>query len=212
MGPVSYRVYSRFTAYSRSLGLVLVLTTCASGATVGLGVLSIDSLIPGAPGAPGVNAFTISNFTGDAASGGFALLPDFPAMTPLTFRGASLILNGPSGLQTIALGDLGPGQFSPLSLHFADTLRFSSASLSLTLDRQSFQLGGSGTFNANTANIVTQLLPASGSSLVPGSDFALIAANNAPSAIPEPASSGLALFGTVIFIALRRAWPRHSSS
>src|ERR1700738_3975513 len=120
---IVYRFFMTLAASGQRALCMMALTAVASAAPISLGVVSFDVLIPGGPGAPGVNAFTVSNLTGDPSASGFALPPDFPAITPLTLRGASLMLNGASGFQTISLGDLGPGQFSPLSLHFADTLR-----------------------------------------------------------------------------------------
>lgn len=206
-----YPAFSRTAACGRTLLLVLAVGATASAAPTGLGVLSFDVLIPGSPGAPGVNAFTVSNLTGNPMMAGFALPPDFPVIDSLTFRNASLMLNGALGLQTISLGDLAPGQFSPLSLHFTDTRRFSSAILNATLDRQSFQLAGDTTYTADSANITAELVPASGPSLVPGSDVVLILANNTPSSVPEPASSGFVLVGVTVFLAFRRAQHCRSS-
>jgi hypothetical protein len=206
------RVCVTLVACGRRLLLMLALAAVASAAPIGLGVVSFDVLIPGGLGAPGVNAFTVSNLTGDPTASGFALPPDFPAITPLTFRSASLKLNGAAGVQTVSLGDLGPGQFSPVSLHFADTLRFSSATFSATLDRQTFQLAGGASFTANSANILAQLVPASGSSLIPGSDFVLITTDNTPTSVPEPASLGFSLLGVTILLASRRGQNSRSST
>ena len=75
--------------------------------TLNLGVISFDSLIPGAPGLPGINGFTFSNFTGDAATGGFALSPDFPSLTAVNFTSSSVSLDAGGPPLAFALGDIG---------------------------------------------------------------------------------------------------------
>ncbi len=53
---------------------------------------------------PGVNSFSINNFTGSAS-----LPPDFSVVTPLNFLNATLTLTSPEAL--ISLGTIGPGNF-----------------------------------------------------------------------------------------------------
>jgi hypothetical protein len=58
--------------------LTLICLPGVGQADIGLGYISFDNLIPGTPGSPGVNGFTIANLTGDPSSGGNDLPPDFP--------------------------------------------------------------------------------------------------------------------------------------
>src|SRR5688572_12089083 len=84
---------------------VLFCTQNASAAPISIGTLAFDELIPGA-----TSVFSITNYTGDPASGGFALPPDFPSLTPVTFTNASLTIVADGGIETILdLGDIGPG-------------------------------------------------------------------------------------------------------
>src|SRR5690349_12916398 len=77
----------------------------ATAAPISIGTLAYDELIRGA-----TSVFSISNFTGDPASGGFALPPDFPSLTAVTFKNASLTIVADGGVETILdLGDIGPG-------------------------------------------------------------------------------------------------------
>ena len=162
-----------------------------------VGYLSLDVLIPDAPGSPGVNTFTIGNLTGDPSAGGFAVPPTFPVTTFLTFQNSSLVLVFGGSSQTFLLGDIGPGFFSSNALEFADTEDFSSATFSATLDATSLQLDGGGSFTASSALISASLLPSSGDSLVAGTDIVYINVSNEVSAVPEPES--YLLLGTMLF-------------
>jgi hypothetical protein len=164
-------------------------------ADLNLGVISFDNSIPPPP-SPGVNAFDISNFTG----GLFVLPPDFLSLTPVIFQNSTLTLTG-NTTQVIALGDIGPGFLVPAA-SFPDTVDFSSAEFTATLDVTTFLLSGGGSFTANSAAIDVFLTPSSGPNLVAGTDFALITVSNAPANVPEPAS--WLLLGTVIVWVLRR--------
>jgi hypothetical protein len=77
--------------------------------TINLGFISFDGFIPGSSGSPGVNEFSINNFTGDPGLGGSALPPDFPIFSSLTIQGAQLTVFEPSGNEVFPLGDLAPG-------------------------------------------------------------------------------------------------------
>src|SRR5204863_8566545 len=65
--------------------------------TINVGFISFDGFIPGVASAPGVNEFSINNFTGDASLGGFELPPDFPVLVFVTFKNAALTVNESSG-------------------------------------------------------------------------------------------------------------------
>lgn len=181
------------------LVVALVFLCCPLVAFAGIlpvGYLSFDVLIPGAPGSPGVNAFTIGDLTGDPSAGGFAVPPTFPVITSVTFQDSSLVLVSGGSSQTFLLGDIGPGFFSPSALEFPDTADFSSATFSATLDTTSLQLDGGGSFTASSAVVSALLSPSSGNSLVAGTDFVYINVSSEVSAVPEP--SGYLLLGTVV--------------
>ncbi len=150
---------------------------------VPVGVLSFDNLIPG-PG--GVNAFNVTNLTGDPGAGGFALPPDFPVMTSLSFLAASLSLTlADSSVQTVPLGDIGPGPFSIPALEFPDTTEFLSAILSAVLSQTSLLLDNGSTVDVLPALTAT-LVPTVGSVLVAGLDLVILEATPATVPIPEP--------------------------
>jgi hypothetical protein len=88
----------------------------------------------------------------------------------------------------MALGDIGLGFFSPPSLEFADTIEFSSARFTASLDSPDFLLSGGSTFTANSLLIDVLLSPAAGNALAPGIDVTLITVSDAVTPIPEPAS------------------------
>ncbi len=193
--------------------LVLAISTLAhvtvgsiSAASIPIGYLSFDLVVPGEPGNPGVNGFTIGDLSGDPGAGGFALPPDFPVFTELTFLNASITLNGSSGPSVILLGTIGPGFFTPASLQFPDTEQFTSAQFAATLSPTTWQLVGGGSFNASSI-LSTMLFPAFGDFLSPGLDFAIIEANEAGSAeIPEPATYTLFALGIgCIYLRRRRS-------
>src|ERR1051326_4579284 len=158
----------------RGPGLVLVVAllspaTCL--ADLGLGLISFDNLVPGGPG-PGVNAFSITNLTGDPSSGGFDLPPDFPVLTPLTFLASTLTLYESASTFVVALGDIGIGPFpTPTSLQFPDTVSFDSAVFNATLGKTHLLLADGSTFVVNSSSVVIALLPSSGSFLAPGTDL-----------------------------------------
>jgi hypothetical protein len=141
---------------------------------ISLGYLSWDVLIPGAPGSPGVNTFTIGNLTGDSAIGGNDLPPTFPVLTPVTFQNSSLSFIVDGTPQTVLLGDIGPGFDNSPLLDFSDTLQFSSALFSATIDSQILALDGGGYFTTSSDQITALLLPSDGIALIAGTDFQLI--------------------------------------
>jgi hypothetical protein len=189
----------------RSLGpgylfpIVLLFTpTIASCNTINVGLISFDVLIPSDINAPGVNVFNISNFTSDPASGGFALPPDFPVMNSISFLGSSLTLLDGGSQIIIPLGDLGPGSLSPADpVQFPGTASFGRAVFSATLSQTSFLLSNGIAFVAGNAAFSIDVLPSSGTSLVPGADFSVIAVSD----VPEPGS--VVLVGTGLATLIR---------
>jgi hypothetical protein len=186
-----------------SLLISLLVTTPAVADTIAIGLLSFDVLIPGGPGIPGVNVFNISNLTGNPASGGFALAPDFPVFSSLTLLGSTLTLMDGGAPLVVTLGDIGPGALTPpSSIQFSDTTFFSSAVLSATLSSSSLLLADGSTFIADST-ITAKLVPSGGPSLLAGSDFAVI---DATSTVPEPSSFILLVpvFATMILVSTIR--------
>jgi hypothetical protein len=162
-----------------ALGLVLLFSQPARAGFVNLGVIAFDALIPADPPSPGVNIFNITNLTGDPDGGGFALPPDFPVTTPLTFQNVGVVLFD----FIIRVGDLGPGAFDgtgPLS--FPDFQNFPSATFIGRLDQTTFSLANGSTFKAASPFVSATIRPFMGSTLEPGRDFAVITVSD----IPEP--------------------------
>lgn len=172
--------------------------------TIDLGFLSFDNVIPGAPGFPGVNGFSVYNFTG-----GFFLPPSFPSLTPVTFMDAMLDLSGPSP-QNLSLGDLAPGAYDPFSLGtaFPDSTLFTSATFTVTLSATVLDLGGGNIFTADSAIVDVILSPSLPPDLTAGVDFSLIPVSG-QIATPEPAS--IVLLATAVFLTLR-LWRRRRTS
>jgi MprA protease rhombosortase-interaction domain-containing protein len=191
-------------AFTRSACLVmvtaLVCAASANAAPVAIGTLSYDELIAGA-----TNAFNINNFTG-----AFALSPDFPVLTPLSFSNAALHIVEEGGAELdVALGDIAPGPLldsgNPLfALQFASTTGFLSVRLTATLLVSSWLLDDGTTFTPSTLSLIADLLPSNGQALAPG-DFATIAIESAPVAtVPEPATATLLLVaGAAAFLRRR---------
>jgi hypothetical protein len=173
--------------------ILLLLPGVSLADTVAVGYLSFDVLIPGAPGSPGTNGFTIGNLTGDPSLGGNDLPPTWPVITSLTFQASSLELVEANCTQnctqTYSLGDLGPQFFQSFDLQFPDTAAFASATFTATLNTTDFQLDGGGTFTAASSQISAVLLPSTGNSLVAGTDSVLITVSNQTAAAPEPPAS-----------------------
>jgi hypothetical protein len=199
------------------LGIAVVLLMVASVSAafadaVSIGLLSFDRLIPGAPGSPGVNGFTIANLTGDPAFDGFALTPDFPVSTRVVFLSSTLTLETGSTPQVFNLGVIAPGFFSSPALQFADTILFSSATFSATLSLVNFDLLGTpGVFQVDSPTITVDLRPSSGGELVPGTDLAVLNASGTVAAapVPEPGFFGLLMILLLALLPLRKrlkAW------
>lgn len=182
---------SRIVAFA----FLLLLAPTLQANVIAIGVLSFDVLVPADAG-PGVNGFTISNYTGDPASGGAAIPPDFDVFTALLFANATLTLGGDVN-QIVPLPDISPGPFNSSDLQFPDNLAFSSAVVDATLSQLSFLLSGGGTFTADSGALQTTLSPLNGASLVAGTDFAVIyvsgTVTDGGSPVPEPATFGMVL-------------------
>jgi hypothetical protein len=160
---------------------------------IALGYLSFDELIPGSPGSPEVNVFTVGNLTGHPANGGNDLPPTWPVTTTVTFQNATLNLVlaycTVNCSEYFDLANIGPQFFQSPMLQFPDTAAFASATFSATLDTTGFQLDGGGTFTAAMNQISAVLVPSNGNSLGAGVDSVLISVSDqgAPS-VPEPST------------------------
>ncbi len=183
--------------------LIGILAASAGGAPIALGVLQVSEFIPGTPDVPGVVSFDVLNLTGP-----FALPPDFPVAEELIFESAVLELYQETGLWGVfPLGDAGPG---PLVDTFGDPLvqapgdvAFTSARFTASLSQTHFTAGGAA-MAANSNAIEVLLLPASGSVLVPGLDFAAIYVEATPAEVPEPRTMGLMALGALVLAVGRR--------
>jgi hypothetical protein len=157
----------------------LLLPSLGFSSPILLGVLSFDAVDASS------STVSISNYTGDPASGGNALLPDFPVYTPVIFLSSTVTVQEGSSLQVIFLGDLLPGSHTFPGLTFANTLAIASVVLSTTLSSSSLVQADGTTLNARTTDLTVQLNPSTGSSLVPG-DSGLILADASSFDVPEP--------------------------
>src|SRR5262249_20585674 len=140
--------------------LICMLAVLASGVAradfENIGYFSFDVLNPAADGSPGINNFTIYNFTGPD----FSSAHDFPVLDPLTFMGAEVTLSDASNnTVSYALGDLGPGSYTPDPLEFLDTALFSSATFQATLNQTSFALSDGTTFLTDSSTVSATILP-----------------------------------------------------
>jgi hypothetical protein len=190
------------------LAVILLLSGIAVAdpiSSIPIGFISFDLLIPPAEG-PGVNVFSISNFTGD-----FGLPPDFPVLDSLVFVDSTLTLTGENTTEVIPLGNLGPGVLDPIvALQFADTSLFSAAIFQATLSGIDLHLSDGSTFLASPT-VNARLLPSSGSFLTAGTDFALIEAMPEQAApVPEPATLVLLGSSIAILVVMRVRRTRHN--
>lgn len=192
---------------SKSIFFFMLAPSVCLAVTIPLGVVSFDNLIP-AGATPGVNIIDIYNFTGDPSAGGFALPPDFPVITAVTFQSVQIEVSSGAA---IALPDITSGPLPQnAALEFPTSASLSEVTLFFTLSQTSLLLSNGNTFVAESDVIQTQLLPSSGNHLLAGTDFALIVASNvAVSSVPEPRSAALFLItavGASLLLMRRRAF------
>ena len=176
--------------------LVILLTAggVASASSITVGLLSFDNLIPDAPGAPGVNVFTVYNFTG---SNSFP--PDAPVTDSLSFLNTTLTPDGSGG---IGFGEVDPGAVQAATLEFPTSTTFGSVAFQADLSSSIFMAGGV-EYDAASGMVTASLLPSSGPSLVAGTDFVVLTVDASPvnlSAVPEPPSGWLVLLGGITLL------------
>lgn len=171
------------------LSILVVAIFLSPSYAIPIGTLSFDSFIPE------VNAFNISNYTGDPAVGGYSLPPDLPVFDGLTLIGSYIDIITDNGSQTISLGDISPGPLldpsgNPLlSLQYLETENILSATLSGQLSMTSFYLYDGSLFNADSDLFSVLLNPSSGGYLTAGLDLAVIdIAGQTTTSVPEPAT------------------------
>ena len=176
----------RLPALLSAFSIMLLCTPAAQSGVINIGFLSFDVLLSPVGASPGVNVFDIANFTGDPASSGFALPPDFPVLTFVTLQNASLLFNSTGS--PVTLPDIAPGQLDQgVAPQFSGDTLFTSALFTATLTETTLSLDGGGTFIADPT-ITATLLPSSGPNLIAGTDLVVLQATEAVSAAPEPSS------------------------
>ena len=169
---------------------MLVAGSRTAKADIGVGLLSLDELVPGA-----VNAFTVNNFTQIFNS------LDFPVSDAVIFQNAKIILTRADGIfvAPILLGDVGPGSDSDPLLEFSNGVLFTSAEFTATLSSLTFGLFDGTTFTADTDTLDVLLSPSPGNpTLIAGMDLVPVAVNGSinQSTVPEP--SGWILLVTLL--------------
>jgi hypothetical protein len=191
--------------------LLLVVPAHSFADPVAVGIFSFDQVLTPEGFASGNNVFNIANLTGS-----FALPIDFPVVDSLVFLSSTLTLVTDDGSSdTYNLGSLAEGNFQ---FEVSDSLLFSSATFSATLNQSVFQIsdgGGPPTFTSFTAAstaISFQLLAQPGSTLTPGLELgALMVAEAPPASVPEPVSVLLITIGLVSLVAPSRMRSQMSS-
>jgi hypothetical protein len=184
------------------LGLLLVLmgSAAARADSLNVGVLSFDVLIPGA-----IDVFTVNNSTQ-----AFALPPDFPISSALTFSNPTFTLTESGTPGSMSLGDIGPGFSQQLVL---DSASFSEADFTAQLSQTLFTLADGTSFQASSNTLTATLLPSSGPFLTAGVDSVLLTVSGSVVAtpVPEPASWLLFAGAAPWLILLRRVIRRRHS-
>ncbi len=179
--------------------LLVSFATAAQAATIPIGFLSFDVLFPADGGAPGSNRFSIANFTGDPAAGGFAS-EDFPIFSSIAFTNSTLTVVADGSSTLFPAGSLGPG-FGPDFLQFPDSALISSATFSASISPAAFTLGDGSRWLPTSLLLSVTLLPSNGRSyLSAGFDFALLTLEASPDAetpapVPEPGTALLIASG-----------------
>jgi hypothetical protein len=185
-----------------ALAVFLLLPAASYAATIALGGISFNTLIPSGGGVAGVTDFEVDNFTG-----AFALPADFPVIANVTFQNSKLVLTEQGGAQeVILLGDITPGANTPNSLDFSSTLDFVSAAFTATLSSQTFALSDGTNFQAASSQISSEVNPSVGLTLSPDIDSSLIVVSGTSIAttVPEPRSFSLAFIAALGVLAALR--------
>lgn len=155
--------------------------------TINLGVLSLDTI------QPGLDAFSVANYTGDPGLGGLALGPlDFPVYSFVTLEASALTVYWGSFSQLIFLGDIAPGTFTSSALEFSSGVGLSAAVFTATMNQTILSLADNSTRSVASEVSIT-LLPGSGQDLR-GGDLAVITASE----VPEPVSGALCVAGFLL--------------
>jgi hypothetical protein len=193
------------------LVLTLGMTARAEATSIPVGVLAFDTFVSGPDG---TNAFFLYNFTGDPGSGGFALPPDFPVVTPLVFTAPLLEWTGPAG-SPFNFGNvgIGPGAHDPEpQIQFPDSDLFTSARFTALLNLSVFQLADGRFFSASSTAIDISLVNPAGALAI--GDFAVLTieadeiTEPPPSQVPEPATLTLVATALAGIWRAQRAQPR----
>ena len=185
--------------------VALALPQSATATPIALGVMVFDTFIPGPDG---TNAFFISNLTGP-----FALLPDFPVATSITFESPSLSWLGPAGSPYDFGGaGIGPGTLDPaFPIQFSDIVSFASATFTALLSTSVFELGDGRVFQA-ASSLITAQLTNLGGVLTPGDFLVLSTEAEEIATVPEPATLMLLASGLAAYTAVRGRARRRQSS
>jgi hypothetical protein len=164
-----------------AVAVLVAFTRPAAADTTTIGLISFDQLVPGAPGTPGINGFTIYNFTGSNSQPG---TPD----SSISFLNTSVTWD--SGANTDVVGTVDPGTFQFAGLQFPDSELITDALFQATLSTTTFTINGQ-TYLAASNAVTVDLLPSTPPDLQAGVDFALIDIQASPIATPTPEPGSL---------------------
>lgn len=126
----------------------------AGGVPVGTVTLAADPNL-------GFYSIRVYNLTGDPTQRGYALPPDYPVLTPLTWRQANVTYvtvdkAGNQVARTVALGEISPGAFTSKDLVFDKSTQFQSITFSGVIQPGTFNTA-SGTYTSPDLVVVAQL-------------------------------------------------------